>query len=320
MPANVAAEVIKWLLEDEIPSVRYRALTGLLDHPADDPAVQAAKAAIPTSPDVVRIFKRMHPDGYWLQKSASYGGYVGDGTLYGSFASTHFVLAYLAELGMDRSHPDIARASDRYLDLQQPDGDFLGHYSCLFGYNIRTFILLGYRDDPRLQKTIDLMLRTVRVDGGYLCDMHEGKYKTRETRSCIRGCVKALMAFAEMPEYWDHPRSLALVDYFRVREGIFKSRDLTKPINKDVNTTRFPIAWRASITDILYALSRMGYGREVWLARAWDALEQKKDPHGRYILDWAPAQAPLKPGPRSEANKWVTLYALLARKYAGLIL
>jgi len=328
--------IITWLLEKDNPSIRYRTLTELLDRPPDDPEVAAARAAIPDSKDAQRIFKKMQPDGTWRQKvtrntvrifAEAQGGsapehksekteiWFGQGTEYGNYATTHFVLAYLAELGFDRSDPRVAKAAERYLSLQAPDGDFLGHFSCLYGYNIRTYILLGYRGDPRVQNSIDLMLTTERGDGGYLCDMHADKYKTKEAKSCIRGSTKTLLAFAELPEYQDHPRCKQLVDYFLGRGGIYKRGQPGVPVNHDVQRTTFPIVWRAGLTEILYALSRMGYGKDARLAGAWDLLESKRDEQGRYILDWFPTQALLKPGKKGEPNKWVTLYALLAKKY-----
>jgi hypothetical protein len=320
---DVDANVLDWLLEMENPSVRYRTLTELLGRNAADNETAQAKEMIPESTAVRRIMEKMHPDGYWLQKDRYWqkkrpnvSEWVGDGVEYGTYASTHFCLAYLAELGMDKDDTRVRMAAERYLGLQQPDGDFLLHFSCLYGYNIRTFILLGYRDDARVQKTIELMLSTEREDGGYLCEFHEGKYKTRETKSCIRGCVKTLMAFAELPEYQEHKRCRQLVDYFLKREGLFRSSDLIKPINHDVTRTTFPITWRAGLSEILYALSKLRFGADKRLARAWKELEKKRTDEGKYILDWAPSQALLNPGKRGEANKWVTLYALLARKHA----
>ena len=43
--------------------------------------------------------------------------------------------------------------------------------------------------------------------------------------------------------------------------------------------------------------------------------KSKKDKDGRYILDWNPMQAPLKPGKRGAPNKWITFYALKAQKH-----
>ena len=308
-------DIIDWLLEANEPSVRYRTLTELLDRAADEAEVTSARNAIAESADAQRIFKKMHPDGYWLQRKSSTKEWIGDGVEYGSFATTHFVLSYLSELGFTVEDARVAQAADRYLDLQQADGDFWLHISCLYSYNIRTFIRLGLRDDARVQRTIDLMLDTERADGGYLCDMHEGKYKTRTVKSCVRGSAKALMAFAELPEYREHPRCLALAEYFLERGGAFKNGKPDEPVSDDAVRTSYPIIWRTSITEILYGLAKMGYGQDARLARAWETLEKKRNSQGCYCMDWTTSSALLKAGKPGEANKWITLYALLAQKY-----
>jgi hypothetical protein len=89
--------VLDWLLESENPSVRYRALTELLGVPQDDPDVRQVRAAIINSKPVLKIFAKMHPDGYWLHRG------VGAGVSYAMSSSTHFVLSYLAELGLNRT-------------------------------------------------------------------------------------------------------------------------------------------------------------------------------------------------------------------------
>jgi hypothetical protein len=307
-------EVINWLLEEDNPSVRYRTLTELLDM-GESPEAGKARAMIPGSKPVVRLLEAMQPDGYWLQKN-SRGELVGDGAEYGSFGTTHFVLSYLAELGLDRQHPVVAQAAERYLSLQKDDGDWYRHLSCLYGYNIRTFIKLGYRNDAPVQKVVDLMLRTERPDGGYLCDMHE-KHPGKRPKSCVRGAVKALLAFAELPEYWEHERCRQLADYFLNRNGIFRSKDLTRFVNNDMTRDSYPIVWRTNVWEVLYALSKMGYGRDERLIDAWAVLDSRENDHGRYLLDWTPAQCPWKVGKPGEENKWVTLYVLLAKKHAG---
>ncbi len=191
IPKNMA----RWLMEPDEPSVRYRTLVELLDKPKDDTDVLRIKSRIASSEPVATVIASMHPDGYWLQRNPRSGEVLGDGLKHGSFATTHFCLAYLAELGMSRSHPQIAKPAERYLSLQRSDGDFYRHFSCLLGLNIRTFVMLGYGESAPLKRSVDLLLRTERPDRGYLCDIHEGKYKTKPTKSCIRGSVKALLAF-----------------------------------------------------------------------------------------------------------------------------
>jgi hypothetical protein len=308
-------EVLDWLLEPKDISVRYRTLVELLDLPDDSVEVLECKNQIPVSDPVKKILIKMHPNGYWLQQNPRTKEILGDGVKYGAFGTTHYCLSYLAELGLDRDNPQISKAVERYLSLQENDGDFYGHFSCLLGYNIRTFLMLGYRKDARVQNSIDLLLSTKREDGGYLCDMHEGKYKTKSVKSCIRGSVKALLAFSNLPEYWEHNRCKRLVDYFLQREGIFKTTNFNEYVNKDMGRLSFPITWRANIFEILLALSKMGNGKNEKLERAWQIMDKKQDDDGRYLLDWTPTQAPWKVGKRNEPNKWITFYTCLAQKF-----
>lgn len=310
--------VIDWLLEHSDPSMRYRTLRELLGVPEDDPDVAAARESILGSQAATGLLALMHPDSYWLQLNSNKTRWVGDGVEYGSFASTHFILAYLAELGLDRTHPQVDRAAERYLSLQRPDGDWWQHLSCLYGYNIRTFMMLGYREDTRVQNALRLVEASMRFDGGYLCDIHEKPGQRRKPKSCIRGSLKALAAFSEAgPDYWSHPSCVKVVDYFLNREGIFKRLHPDELVNKDVGDLNFPFIWRASLVEILFHLSRLGHGADPRLARAWDLLDAKRDAQDRYHLDWTPNQCPWKVGRRGEPNKWLTFYALLAKKAAG---
>jgi len=192
------------------------------------------------------------------------------------------------------------------------------HLSCLLGYNIKTFIKLGYRDDRRIGKSVDLLLKPCRFDGGYLCDMHEKRAGRKQPKSCIRGLVKTLEAFAELgPEYWDHPSCAKLVAYFLDRNGIYKRSDRSQPVNKDVRILSFPFLWNSGLLQILLSLGWMGHGKDERLQSARDLLESKKGDDGKYPLDWTPTQCPWNIGKRGTQNKWVTFYAYLAKKHRG---
>jgi hypothetical protein len=222
----VPDSIKSWLLEPSDPSVRYRAYVELLAKPADEPEVAEAFMAFPASVAVRQILETMHPDGYWLQQKPRKLGSVGDGVEYGGFATTHFCLSYLAHLGMNLRNKLVALAANRYLDQLQPDGDWFKHFSCLYGYNIQTFCLLGYREDKRIQRSIKLLLDSMRADGGYLCDMHEAKTERRQVKSCIRGSLKALTAFGELgPQYREHPSCKNLIAYFLECGGIYSMKD-----------------------------------------------------------------------------------------------
>jgi hypothetical protein len=316
--------IIEWLLEEENPSIRYRTLTELLDRSVTDIQVVETKAQIAKSEPVQFIFSKMHPEGYWL-----YNG-KGDAVEYEHWYTTHFNLGILAELALDQNDPKISLAVNRYLGLQKEDGDFLRHYSCLYAYNLRTFILMGFRHDPRVQKTIDLLLATDRHDGGYLCEWLP--HFTEHTKSCIRGSMKALTAFSVLPEYWGTKRCKKLVEYFLKRRIYFRMSQPNRIIGDDITDypfvltkTTFPIFFMASFLEALWALSIMGYGEREELNEAWQLLETKKDTDGKYVLEDAPPFTYYRGGGGQEgvANKWITFYAYLAlkhrKKFAGLV-
>jgi hypothetical protein len=292
---------IDWLLEENSAPVRYRTLTELLDEPKNSPQVLESRVRIPNDRKVKRIFKNMHPDGYWLHRGK------GATIDYAMSKSTHFVLSHLAELGLDREHPTVAMAVDRYLNLDPPDTVNL--QSCLYAYNIRTFVMLGYRDDPRVRARIEVLLNDKRFDGGYLCIRRTFNEKTK---SCIRGSIKALTAFEVLPDLWGTPRCKQLVDYF-LRRRLFYRMDRPDEIirERELTSVIYPPVIGGSLLETLGALSTMGYGNHPATQPAWERLVQKTDDQGRVILDGYPPTL-FTAGPKGEVNKWTTLYAQLA--------
>jgi len=308
--------VLEWLLEPSDPSMRFRTLTELFDTQLTAQEVAREYELIYDSPAVNNIFQKMHPDGYWLRKKSGTREMVGAGVEYMSASTTHYCLAYLSELGLTREHPMIKKAADRYLGLQAEDGDWFWHLSCLQGFNIKTFLRFGYRDDEHLKKSVNLLIASSRFDGGFLCDMHEKRPGLKRPKSCIRGSTKALEAFAELGEdYWSLPACQNLCNYFLSRNGIYTMRDKTRLVNHDVSCLFFPFIYNAGLLQILYSLSKMGYGNDERLNTAWDLLEKKKLANGRYPLEKTPSQSPWKVGEVGQENKWITFYAYLALKY-----
>lgn len=300
-------KMVERLLNSDSPSIRYRMQRDYLGREPDS----ELKQKILESKPVEKIFKKMHPSGYWLYKG------IGDGIDYAMSSSTHFVLNYLAELGLGRWDERIDTAVKRYWSLKEPGKyfsppDYLTGQSCLYAYNIRTFIMLGYRDDVHMRARINTLLENVRHDNGYLCIRKSFK---ASTKSCIRGTMKALMAYAELPELWEHESCRRTVDYFLSRNIHFKKDGSGEKIRGGLNAS-FPFAIDASLLEAVYALSKMGYGKNPALKDIWSELMFRQMDNGLFRLDWNPP-AYFVPGKRGEGNEWVTLYALLALKYSG---
>ena len=105
------------------------------------------------------------------------------------------------------------------------------------------------------------------------------------------------------------------VDCFLSRDAVSKRTNLNEFVNKDMGRTPFPITWRANVFEVLLALSKMCYGTDSKLERAWDVLDSKLDNEEKYPLNWTPRQCPWKVGKRNEPNKWITFYSYLAFKF-----
>jgi hypothetical protein len=55
--------LVDWLLEEESPSARYRALRHVLDQPEQDPQLASARAAILSHPPARTILEAQWPTG-----------------------------------------------------------------------------------------------------------------------------------------------------------------------------------------------------------------------------------------------------------------
>jgi len=311
---KIPKNVTEWLIEEENPSIRYRSLRELQELPESDPELQSTRKQITSYQPVKNMLEAMHPEGYWEQinprSKKSYGKdveYMRD--------TTHFILAYLAELGMTREDPKIEKAANRYLSLLQPDGDFYRHFSCLYGLNIRTFMLLGFKDDSRLKKTINLMKKSIRYDNGYLCDTHEGKRKRRPVKSCVRGSAKVLYSLGELPELWEESFSKKIVEYFLNRNILYKTTNPKIYVRNDAGLTMFPFYWGFGLIDVLLPLAKMGYGHDPRMESAWNVLARHKTEEGKYILDGNWKSKYWKIEKRGLVSKWITFYAYLCLKY-----
>ncbi len=314
---QIPEDVIDWLLEENNPSIRYRTMLELQDLPNTRNQVKEAKEAVIEYLIVQNILKKMQPEGYWEVKKRD-DRIIGAGVEYADWSTTHFILSYLVELGLTKDNPLVNKAANRYLSLPQPDGDFWNHYSCLYGINIRTFVKLGFQEDPRLLKTIDLLKTMIREDQGYLCDPHEGKRKTRLVKSCYRGSAKNLFALSELPQLWAESYAKRLINYFLDRNVLYKTKKPTEFVTKETGKTIFPFSYRAGLLETLYALAKMGYGEDPRVQNAWTILKNHRTSTGRYILDWTPGRTTNRyfyPGKRQTENKCVTFYAYLCLNY-----
>lgn len=306
---EIPENVINWLLEPSNPSIRYRMLTELLGRPKDDPDVIAIRHQIPEWKVVKKILDLIHEDGDWLWT--------------GGYDSPELGFNFLGEVGIDRTNQKVAKAAEVFLSRQNEDGQFPNIYfktrtgeihwddqSCYIAMMLRGFIRMGFRNDPRIQKSIDYLLTQARWDGGFLCTKSYVKPGTK-TKSCIRGSKSVLMLFAELPELWNTPQCQNLLAYFLERK-VFFQRGNHQEFVKGPPRLIYPFYWEFDLLGILLALSKMGYGSHPDVIGAWTFLDEKRNEDGTFNLEWTMPNCSFKAGKKGEPNKWITFNAYLA--------
>lgn len=318
------ADALAWLLEPDNPSACYLALTGLLARPEDDPEVAAARAAIPGWGPAKAILDAQWPEGYWMQPGVGYSP---------KHKATVWQVIFLAALGAPRTEP-IDRACSHVLDRAcLPDGRFSesktakGGVLCLNGNLLRALLQLGY-EDARIDDSIAALAKMVVQDG--FCCRYNAPRRTKqrpepvrrdEWLPCAWGAIKALAAFALLPA---GRRSLQVQGAIKAGIDLLLGGD---PARGDYPTGSkpsplwsrlgFPLGFTSDLLEALEVLGQHGAGGDPRLAATVDAVRSKADDRGRWALEYTPQNTWAHFGEVGQANKWVTLRALLALDAVG---
>ena len=121
--------------------------------------------------DIQAILARRHDNGADLWATP-------DGKLQKGSPFTTLESAYLLrELGMEPSEPVLKDTAALIFSAQREDGRFRtapggSIYPCNTANAARTLSILGYADDPRLQKTFEHLLAIQHTDGGWRCNKY----------------------------------------------------------------------------------------------------------------------------------------------------
>jgi hypothetical protein len=159
-------KVLNWLLQPDQPSIRYLTLTQLLRKAESDSEVREAKAGIPRTGWVAEILARRDPAGRWAREKGVY---------WPKYLSTNWNLLALSDLGATRAIPAVRASCELWMDRSPLKGGGVGGNSngnghhCYTGNMARALLRFGYRDDPRVRKTLDWLVRTANPKGGWTC-------------------------------------------------------------------------------------------------------------------------------------------------------
>ncbi len=287
-----SGDALGWLLEDNNPSVRYLALTDLLDGGEDDADVQEAKSRIMDVGVVPKVLAKQEPGGHWGDPEHFYQNSKYKGTVWN--------LILLAELNADPADERIRNACEFVLRWSQhrPSGGFShrgseangGHrtvFSCLTANMLFALIRLGYGRDERVAKGFEWISRHQRFDLGpyenkewpYQYDLCWRKH------TCRSGAVKVLKAIAEVPE---HERTPGMrrkveegVEFLLAQRILYRPPELKEISRKNWLEFGFPLMWNTDLVEILGVLGGLGV-RDERMDEAIDLVLSKRDENGRW--------------------------------------
>jgi len=323
-----------WLLEPDSPGVRYLAMRDLLDVNEDDPELRAARTAAHRRGPIAEVMANMSDSGYWAEPGAGYNP---------KYSSTVWSLILLAQLGASvKEEPQIIKASNYYIENAfNPGGQIAasgapsGTVDCLQGNIIWALLELGF-SDPRLEKAIDWMARSVTGEGIAPSDdrmavvrYYAGKCGpnfacgANDRKPCAWGSVKVMLALAWIPAEQRTPviqRAIQQgVDFLFGVDLVAAAWPSGYSAKPSGNWWKFgfPVFYVTDLLQAAEALVALGYGSDPRLHGLLDLIVSKQDENGRWLLEYDyTGKTWVNFGEKKQPNKWVTLRALRVLKNA----
>jgi len=178
---------------------------------------------------------------------------------------------------------------------------------------LSTLVRLGYFDDPRVKRMIDVVVDKGRFDGGYLCKWKKSRHKGQEPKSCYAATVPALYLYSVLPDsYRSGVKYDALINYFTSRKMIYSK---VEP-GKIIVDTRLAL-FDGSLSHLLmiaYSMCKLGFDNISQMNYVWEILKNKPQIDGRYILEATNTKKAILMDKTGQPNKWITFYMLLMEK------
>jgi hypothetical protein len=164
--------VVRWLLEDDQPAVRYYALIDLLGRKPDDPEVRRALSRIARVGWANDLLRTQGPKGFWESREPKNVKEWVDFLYHPPFRSTNWKALVLSDLGLDATDLRIRKVADLLFEYKLRLGspfNFFHEEACISANTARMMTRFGYADDRRVRKLHDWLLEDQREDGGWNC-------------------------------------------------------------------------------------------------------------------------------------------------------
>jgi hypothetical protein len=190
---------------------------------------------------------------------------------YTETGKAYWDLFLLADIGLTISDLKLESQAEEIFRFQQRDGSFIippnvqDNYYCMSAILISSLAKMGYRDDPRLEKYIRVILSSQNFDGGWHC--YNSCFDALDIESCPMDNLNILMLLGQYDKYRDNPvlkgaidlllqhwesrsrgwhphgfgvgRRFMSLQYPAVKYGILRVLDVLSPFSYAVNSSAF---------------------------------------------------------------------------------
>jgi hypothetical protein len=239
-----------------------------------------------------QIMAGQSKDGYWPQKDSCDSP---------RFTGAIWALILLGEMAVIPD-PSIKKECERFFNLHQAEngaftyrsklsGKEPYHEPCLTGNMVRTLLVLGYGEDPRVRRAIDWMPDAQLEDGGWNCDYPEFE-GVKVRHSSFMSTIEPLWAYSEIPrQQWTKrmKRSIERGAEFLLVHHLYKAdHHEWMPMNRTFTTLHFPMYYYYDALQGLRVLAKLGYGADERMRDAAHLIISKRRPDGKWVLesDW----------------------------------
>lgn len=289
--SHTATSQIDWLLAAAEPWTRYRTLVDLGNLPADDPEVQAARAAMLAHPLVQEL----------VETAVSWPGYA----LKSHKDAKHplYALSTLADFGFHHDDPGMAAVLATIKANQSAEGAFQtkiklykrfggmdGEHWVWMNCDAPTllYILLkmGRRDDPQVVAATKHLV-SLAADNGWRCaaapELGNFRGPGRKADPCPIANVYALKALAQLPDKKDSAAARASAEMLLWHWQHATERKLYLfGLGTDYRKLKYPFVWY----DILHVVDVLSHYPFVYEDGRFQemvaAITDQADENGRY--------------------------------------
>lgn len=309
---SVDGATIKWLRDG--PSwIKYAVDTQLL-------GMERKPGEVLDDANIKQVVRRLKDDKVGLPALRT--GKVA----YTSTGNAFWDLFFLSDIGLSISDIDMKKEVEAFFELQREDGTFVLYeatkprYYCVSAIMLSSLANMGYRDDTRVLRYIDTVLKDRRLDGGWHCALNRARgKKLQDTESCPMDNLNVLMLLSRYERFWTDANMNGAIDLLLSHWSRRKEpwRPYGFGIGDQFLQLRYP-AVKYGILRVLDVLSLFPYATRSDEFQDMQHHVMNRAVDGKYLCESASlSYKEFDFGQKKEPSRWITFLVNRVRMRAS---